>query len=136
MNSFTTETLVRLRFQVEEAHLASAELLEAAIAEAHVVILARLAAGVDTGTPPDRLILGETLLAGSVLLRAVASKEAVARRDVTVGGQRVESAKRVAALTALAQDAEDRAWETLAPYLTPPGLRKPGCTTDTTPVLG
>lgn len=136
MNSFTTETLVRLKFQVGEAQLASAELIEAAIAEAHVRILARLAPGVDTETPPAQLILGETLLAGSVLLRALGSKEAVARRDITVGGQRVESSTRIAALTALAQDAEERAWETLAPYLTQPNGRKPGSATDTTPVLG
>lgn len=136
MSNFTTESAVRLRFQVEDTAWAPAALIENCIAEAHAGIGARLAPEVDPESPPDTLVRGETLLAGAVLLRALASKASAGRHPVSVGGQRIDRAKQFAALMALAAQTEEQAWRVLAPHLAPVAEKAPGDATDSAPVLG
>ena len=91
----------------------------------------RLDAGVNTETPEDGLVLGETLLAGAHLLRSLASKDAVLQKDVMVGGQRVETGKRFVSLMTLSDKVEEAAWEALEPYLRRVEAEAPAAVTDT-----
>jgi len=133
---FTTETQVRLKTQIDGDSLATPELVDDCIAEAHTLVLARLAPETPTGPPPALLVLGETLLAAALLLRALASRDAVLQKQITLGGQRIDAGKRFAALQALAFKNEARAWRTLAPFLKPRPPASPLALTQTKPVLG
>jgi len=136
MAAFAVETDVRKRFQLEDASVVSSDLVLASIADAHTEVLARLAPTVDTETPPERLVLGEVLLAGAHVLTSMASKDAAEQKDLSLGGQRIRAGDRFASLLALASKAEARAWWTLGPYLTPPPGEMAGGATDSVAVLG
>jgi len=136
MPAFTTESLVRLKFQLTNTQDVPATLINDAIEEAHEPIAARLSPGVDGLTPPAALVIGETLLAGARTLRSLAAREAATQRNVVVGGQRVETSTRHAQLALCATLAEEQAWEMLAPFLAPPSNTTCIQATDTTPVLG
>lgn len=136
MAVFTTEDAVRLKFQMNDAAWTPTPLVLASIAEAHEAILRRLDPEVSLGAPAEGLVLGETLLAGSCLLRSMASKDAALQKEVTVGGQRVETAKRFASLMALSVKTEELAWAALGPYLRDIPGSCPGSVTGTGTVLG
>ncbi len=136
MPPFTNESAVRLKFQVDDTAWAPAALIENSIAEAHGALVPLLAPPVDQETPPETLVHGETLLAGAVLLRALAAKASAGRHPVTVGGQRIDRDRQFASLMALAAQTEKHAWNMLAPYLTPVPGRPPARATGSTPVLG
>ncbi len=136
MAAFTTESAVRLKFQVPDAAGAPQDLVLKSIADAHEEILKCLAPGVNPSAPEATLILGETLLAGACLLKSLAAKAAVQQKEVMVGGQRVDTGKRYAALIALSTQSSDQAWELLRPYLRVPPAAAVAVVTDTTPVLG
>ena len=136
MANFTTESAVRLKFQVEDTVHVSSALIAGSIDGAHGEILGLLDAGVDTEQPGENLVLGETLLAGAHLLASLASRNSASRAPVTVGGQRIDGGKHFAPLMALASRAEREAWRTLAPYLSARPGAAPGGATDTLPVLG
>lgn len=135
MPTFTTEALVRLKFQLTSTQDFPASLINDAIAEAHEPIAARLDPGVDTGSPPTALVIGETLLAGARTLRSLAVREATTQRSVVVGGQRVDTGTRQAQLALSAALAEEQAWEMLAPFLTPPPGTRSLSPTETTPIF-
>jgi hypothetical protein len=125
MPSFTTESMVRLRFQLQDTASVPADLVEAAIDDAHA------------DPPwPQALVLGETLLAGANVYRAVAAKDAHDQKHVVVGGQRVEGGQRFGALTAVARTTRAAAWRLLAPFLRDHPPHAPAAVTDSIPVLG
>lgn len=138
MASFATVADIRLRFGLEDGPAAPDALLEASLAEAHAEICRRLdpARGVDADAPPPMVVAGETWLAGACLLRALAGRDAVERRSVTIAGHRLDTGARFNTLAAMAALAERQAWDLLAPYL----RRRPAsCPADVTapePVLG
>ncbi len=136
MPAFATEAGVRLRFQLNDAVLVPAELIDACIDDAHGEVERFLSADVEIDPPDDALITGETLLAGAYVFRAIAAKDAFAQRNVTIGGQRIEEGERFRALTAIAALTEKQAWFLLEPYLTAQPVRLIVDCTPTDPVLG
>jgi hypothetical protein len=136
MPAFCSESDVRLRFQLNDAVLVTAELIEACIDDAHLEIERFLDETVDVDPPDAALVTGETLLAGAYLYRSLAAKDAFQQKQVTIGGQRIEAGERFRALMAVAALTEKQAWFVLEPYLTAqPARLVIGCT-DSTPVLG
>lgn len=133
---FTTESAVRLRFQLTDTTITPAALIEQCIDDAHERVLALLAPGIDPGAPPPLLSLGECLLAGACVLQALAAKDAAVQKQITIGGQRLEPGQRFGALLRAAAHAEDEAWETLGPFLIPAASPPVLATTPTQPVLG
>jgi hypothetical protein len=117
MAAFTTEARVRLVMQVGDTAVATTELVNRCIDDAHTLLLARLDPAVDDQNPDDALINGETQLAGAHLLRSLAGRAAAQGRKVRVGGQQLETGKQFGALMRIADDTETRAWAILAPYL-------------------
>lgn len=136
MPNFTDETRVRLRFQLHDAVLVAAELVERAIADAHTEILRALDDDVDLDLPDDAMVMGETLLAGAHLFRALASGEAFKPRGVALGGHRLENSERFAALMGIADLSERQAWYILEPYIRAAPPRTPLQSSDSLPVLG
>ena len=136
MASFATEDGVRLKFQLNDSTLVSSDLVNASIDDAHTEILRYLNPVFDTETPESALVLGETALAGGHLFRSLASKDAFDQKQLTIGGQRIESGKRFGALTTLAALVEELAWRFLEPYLRDRSGGTAAGTTDSVPVLG
>ncbi|HNV20319.1 MAG TPA: hypothetical protein PKM22_01640 [Candidatus Hydrogenedentes bacterium] len=136
MPSFTTESMVRLRFQLQDTASVPADLVEAAIDDAHAELLARLGPAYADPPWPQALVLGETLLAGANVYRALAAKDAHDQKHVVVGGQRVEGGQRFGALTAVARTTRAAAWRLLAPFLRDHPPHAPAAITDSIPVLG
>jgi hypothetical protein len=136
MAAFTTESAVRLKFQLNDTATAPAVMVNGSIDDAHVLVTRFLDPAVDTETPADGLVLGETLLAGAQVLRALASKDAAHHQTLRVGGQVVDSDGRFSSLLALSAQIEKDAWQTLAPYLAPLPYLPPLRVTDTVPVIG
>jgi len=136
MANFTTESEVRMKFQLINTTQVPSDLVAAGIDDAHTELLRFLDPDVDTGSPEDALILGETLLAGAHVLRSLASSDAVQQKHLVVGGQRIEEGNRFQSLMAMAEQASRLAWEALEPYLLAGPPRYVGAVTDTTPVLG
>jgi hypothetical protein len=136
MAEFATEAGVRLQAQVEDASIASAELVAACVAEAHERVLAELSDTVDVESPPAALVRGETLLASAVLLRALASRDAVEQVAVQIGGQRVEAGHKFASLMSMARRFEKEAWGLLGPFGEMAAAASPAEVSATTPVLG
>ncbi len=134
--AYTNEAAVREHFHAHDTALVPSTLVLTAIDDAHTQILHALDPAHDTDPPADGLALGETLLAGAVLLRALASGDAVAQQHIAIGGQRLEEGDRFAALMAAAAHTEKRAWETLAPLMTAVPPRAILRATDSVPVLG
>ena len=136
MADFTTEALVRLRFQLNDTTLVPTTLIDQAIDDAHTELLRFLDPDVDTVTPEDALVMGETLLAGSNALRMLASSEAFGQKKLSIGGRRIEESDRFKALSELADISATQAWYILEPYAVERPSKTPAGVTDTTPVLG
>ncbi|NUM54368.1 MAG: hypothetical protein HUU46_12040 [Candidatus Hydrogenedentes bacterium] len=136
MPNFATESDVRLRFQLNDAALVPADLIEACIDDAHREIERFLDPEVDADPPDQELVTGETLLAGAYLYRALAAKDAFCQRNVTIGGQRIEEGERFRALMAIAALTEKQAWFVLEPYLAAQPVRLVVECTESAPVLG
>ncbi|MBX3176698.1 MAG: hypothetical protein KF886_05015 [Candidatus Hydrogenedentes bacterium] len=136
MAEFATEAGVRLHVQADDESVASGALIAACIAEAHERVLAALRADVDEESPPGALIQGETLIASAVLLRALASREAVEQVTVQIGGQRVDIGQKFASLMSIARRFEREADLLLGPFVRRAVAASPVLLTRTTPVLG
>lgn len=135
MPAFTTETLLRTKFQLTNTTDFPTALLNDAIAQAHEALTPHLDPALPLDPTPAALITGETLLAAAALLRALATHEAATQRTTTIGGQRSDTAARHAQLLHSAALTEADAWHTLAPFLTQPPVQPTLLTTDTTPIL-
>ncbi len=136
MPEFTTEANVRLHAQIEDTAIASAELVTASIAEAHERVLADLQDTIDLESPPAAVVQGETLHAAAILLRALASRDAVEQVALQIGGQRIDAGQKFASLMSMARRFEKEAMALLAPYAPLPAAASPAEPTTTTPVLG
>ncbi len=136
MANFTTEAAVRLRFHWHDATLVPAALVQSAIDDAHTELLRFLEPAYADGPADDGLEMGETILAGANVARALAALEAATQKRVTIGGQRVEESARFTSLMTLAGVAETQAWFFLEPYVRDTPARCEANTTDTLPVLG
>lgn len=136
MAVFATEAGVRLAVQIDDTAIASAALVEASIAEAHERVLADLAPDIDQESPPEALVRGETLLAASILFRALASRDAVEQVELQIGGQRIDAGKKFASLMTIARRFEKESARTLGAYTVWPTFQPPGEVTETVPVLG
>lgn len=136
MAVFASEAGVRLAVQIDDTAIASTALVEASIAEAHERVLADLAPSVDQENPPEALVRGETLLAASILMRALASRDAVEQVELQIGGQRIDAGKKFASLMTIARRFEKEATRTLGAYAVGPAAQPPGDVTATVPVLG
>ncbi len=135
MPIFTTEAAVREKFQLADTALVPSVLVSRNIDDAHTVLLRHLDPAFDVPTPDAALVLGETLLAGAYLLRSLASASAFARKDLSIGGQRIESSRRFEALTEFADGAEQGAWQALDPYLAARAADSVAAATDTQPIV-
>ncbi len=136
MAGFTTEALVREKFQLNDTTLVPVSLVNRNIDDAHLILLRFLDPIFDLPTPAAAVVLGETLLAGAYLMRSLAPGSAFARRKVTVGGQRVEPSGKAEAMHAEADVAEAEAWHVLEPYLRIIPTDKLATTTDSQSILG
>ncbi len=136
MAGFTTEALVREKFQLIDTTLVPVSLMNRNIDDAHLILLRFLDPIFDLPSPAAAVVLGETLLAGAYLMRSLAPGSAFARRKVTVGGQRVEPSGKAEALHAEADAAEAEAWRTLEPYLRIIPSDKLAAATDSQSILG
>jgi len=117
MAGFTTEALVREKFQLIDATQVLPSLVNRNIDDAHLILLRFLDPIFDLPSPAAAVVLGETLLAGAYLLRSLAPGSTYSRRKVTMGGQRVEPSGKAEAMHAEADRAEAEAWRTLETYL-------------------
>ncbi len=135
MPTFATEDDVRLKFQLSE-NAASSELVADGLLQAHLCVLVRLDPAANTELEAERLRDGEALLAGALVLRALASGWATERRNVSLAGQRLDTGARGPALCEAAASAEYRGWERLAPVLLRLPAPLPSLTTDPMPLLG
>ena len=136
MANFTNENAVREKFQLDNTTRVPAALVEQSITDAHTEILRYLAEDVDTASPEDGLVLGETLLAGAHVYLSLASKDAFEQTQTVIGGQRVEAGHRFAALLEVAGAVELQAWRVLEPYLTAQPSLIPCDATDTASIIG
>jgi hypothetical protein len=136
MSVFATESGVRLAAQIDDTAIASTALIESCIAEAHEAVLADLDDSVDQENPPDALVQGETLMAVSVLMRALASRDAVEQVELQIGGQRIGAGQRFASLMTVARQFEKEAARALGSFAVKPAALPPGELTATTEVLG
>ncbi len=134
MAAFATVDAVRLRCGVDEA-TAAEELVTASLDDAHARVLARLTPEAAVEPVAEMVVTGESLLAGALLLRTLASRATAERRLVKVGGQSVERGKQGTELMALADRFELEAWELLAPHLAPAPAHPVVQSTASTPVL-
>ena len=135
MSTFATEDDVRLKCQLGE-NAAPSELIADCLLQAHLCVLTRLDPAVSTEREAERLGDGEALLAGALVLRALAAGQATERRSVSLAGQRLDTGARGPALCAAAASAECRGWERLAPLLCAPPAPLPALTTDPMPLAG
>jgi len=135
MSIFTSETDVREKFQLTDTTLVPSALVTRNIDDAHTVVLRMLDPVFDVPTPDNALVLGETLLAGAYVMRSLASGAAFTRKDITIGGQRVEPVRRFEALTERADEAEQEAWQVLEPFMAARPADAVACATDTQPVV-
>jgi hypothetical protein len=136
MANFTTEALVREKFQLNDTTLVPSALVTKSIDDAHTELLRYLDPNANTSPPDAALVIGETLLAGAHLFRALASKDAFEQRWATVGGQHLEPGSRFSALLATAAAAAEQSWQVLEPYLAARPGRSLAGVTDTYPLLG
>ena len=136
MSAFAAEAAVRLKFQILDTNTVPSALIEGSITDAHTELLRHLDPAYNMPVAPAGLVLGEVLLAGAHVFRALGAREALGQRKTSIGGQVIDAEKRFSSLLAYADRVEDQAWEVLAPYLTPvvgAGVIK---VTESTPVLG
>ncbi|HNR29710.1 MAG TPA: hypothetical protein PKI11_02375 [Candidatus Hydrogenedentes bacterium] len=136
MTTFASESDVRGRLQAHDTESVPTGLVTTALEDAHDALLRRLDPQYAEPPAAPGLVIGEALLAGAYLLRALASRDAIEQQRVTIGGQRIEAGDRFAALLAMADQSEKRAWRALEPFLLPMRPRVPLDVTASTPVLG
>lgn len=115
MAAFTTEEAVRLKFRLEESDGATDALVAAGIAHAHHDVLTRIRPEF-AETPPDAVVIAETLLAGAATLRSLGARLALDRRETRLSGHQIETGRRFPALIETAAAAEAEAARLLAPY--------------------
>ena len=58
-------------------------------------VLRRIAGKHAAAPIADAVVLGETLLAGAYVLRALASKDAQEQKQISIGGHQIDAGKRV-----------------------------------------
>jgi hypothetical protein len=127
---------VRDKFQLTDTTVAPTSLITTSIDDAHDEVLRLLDPVYDVPTPDAALVSGEVLLAGVHALRSLASRDAAEQKHVSVGGSRVEAGKRFDVLMAMAVSAEERAWQSLEPFLLDRASRQVADVTETTSVFG
>ena len=110
MAAFTTESAVRDKFQLTDTTLVPSALVTGSINDAHEIVLRFLDPVFDVPSPDAEVVLGETLLSGAHLLRSLSSSEAFTQKRLTIGGQRIDVARRFEALNDAADSAEEQAW--------------------------
>ncbi len=131
MPPFALEAAVRLKFRLEDVSEASSELIEASILHGHNDILARVREDI-VAAPPESVVIAETLLAGAALLRSLAARQALEKRDLRLSGHQFTTGQRFPALLETASAAELEAGRLLTPFLkcgvglTPPVLLTAG----------
>ena len=116
MAAFTTEEMLRVKFQLDNLTEVTTELVAASIEHAHSIVIERLREEC-LEEPPDAVIVAETLLAGAALLRSLSTRLALDRREVRLAGHQMETGKRFPALLAVATAAEEEALHLLTPWL-------------------
>jgi hypothetical protein len=136
MANLATETGVRTKFQLTDTERVPTSLITASIDDAHTELLRFLDPECDLETPASALIMGETLLAGANVFRALAGRDAFDQKQAAIGGQRIDAGKRFTALNAIADFAERQAWYLLEPYVLAVPARVLAAGTDTVAVLG
>lgn len=134
--ALTDEAKVRAKFQLTDTTLVPTALVTGAIDDAHSELVRFLDPDVDTVSPEDALVMGETLLAGAHLFRSLASKEAFDQTRVRVGQATVYEGQRFGSLEAVAAFTAKQAWYVLEPYVTAAPSRTAADATETRPVLG
>ena len=136
MATFATEADVRGKFQLSDTTRVPSSLVTDSIDDAHAELLRFLDPEVDTVTPEEALVMGETLLAGAHLFRSIGAQDAFMQQQTVIGGQRIDGGARLNALMVIAALTEEKAWYILEPYVErrPAGVL--AACTDTTPVLG
>lgn len=135
MPPYASESAVRLRFQLTDETRTPPDLLAACLEEAHDIVTRFL--GPDApSSPPEPVVLAETLLAGAAAFRALQAACAQEHPRLTMGDQTIDDASRPRNLAGVADAAVELAWRLLEPYgpETPP--RAPGDATTTQPILG
>lgn len=135
MAIFTTESAVREKFQMTDTTLVSTALVTTSINDAHEEVLRALDPVFDVPSPDAAVVLGETLLAGTHLLRSLSSSEAFEQKRITIGGQRIDASNRYAALTKAAEAAEKHAWHVLEPFLSAHASAGVAKVTETKPIV-
>ena len=135
MAIFTSESAVRDKFQLTDATLVPSALVAGSINDAHEIVLRFLDPVFDVPSPDAEVILGETLLSGAHLLRSLASSEAFTQKRLTIGGQRIDVARRFEALNDAADSAEEQAWHVLEPFVLARPASKVADVTKTTPIV-
>jgi len=135
MAIFTSEAAVREKFQLTDTVLVPTTLITVSMDDAHELVLRSLDPAYDVPSPEAAVVLGETLLAGSQLLRSLASSEAFAQKRLSIGGQKIDVAKRYEALSEAADTAEAQAWHVLEPFVLATPAEDIADATDTTPIL-
>ncbi len=135
MAVFTTESAVREKFQLTDTTLVTAALVTGSINDAHEIVLRFLDPVFDVPSPGAEVVLGETLLSGTHLLRSLASSEAFTQKRLTIGGQRIDVARRFEALNDAADSAQEQAWQVLEPFVLARPAPKVADVTKTTPII-
>ena len=135
MAAFTSESAVRDKFQLTDTTLVSSALVTGSINDAHEIVLRFLDPVFDVPSPDAEVVLGETLLSGAHLLRSLSSSEAFTQKRLTIGGQRIDVARRFEALNDAADSAEEQAWHVLEPFVLARPASKVADVTDTTPIV-
>ena len=135
MAVFTTESAVREKFQLTDTTLVTTALVTGSMDDAHELVLRFLDPIFDVPSPDAEVVLGETLLSGAHLLRSLASSEAFNQKRLTVGGQRIDVARRFEALNEAADSAGEQAWEVLEPFVFARPAAKAVDVTETTPII-
>ena len=135
MAVFTTESAVRDKFQLTDTTLVPSALVTGSIDDAHKIVLRFLDPVFDVQSPDAEVVLGETLLSGAHLLRSLSSSEAFTQKRLTIGGQRIDVARRFEALNDAADSAEEQAWHVLEPFVLARPASKVADVTDTTPIV-
>ena len=115
--AFTDRDRVRLYSGLSDSGRVSDELVDQRIADAHADILRDLSPAYTESTD-EMLVLAETELAASYVLRSLAMASAYAEQDHRSGDLTLRQRGRSAALLARAELEERRAWGRLLPFLT------------------
>ncbi len=135
MAIFSSESAVRDKFQLTDTTLVPSALVTGSIDDAHEIVLRFLDPVFDVPSPDAEVVLGETFLSGAHLLRSLASSEAFTQKRLTIGGQRIDVARRFEALNDAADSAEEQAWHVLEPFVFARPASKVVDVTKTTPII-